>query len=184
MTITLNEHKSDSYGPRTFHNASQGITLAIAINFNTGGERLTTKAANGKIVHYDPTKEDYKVKARELYNMLKEHNCRVVNVAGNGIYTWSNGGYDQSYVNKEVYRILRLVNHNWKLDHVVSGGQSGADIAGLIAAAHLGIPCTGTWPKGFKMRFEDGMDIELSRDDVIEILEMYEDTLPLLKPKE
>lgn len=180
--ITLNEHKSDSYGPRTFHNASQGITLAVAINFNTGGEKLTTKAAKGKIVHYDPTKEDYKVKGRELYNMLKEHDCRVVNVAGNGIYTWDKGGHNQHYVNREVYRILKLVHHNWKLDLVVSGGQSGADIAGLIAAEHLDIPSIGTWPKGFKMRFEDGMDIELSKKDVEELLGNYEGSLPWLNP--
>ncbi len=33
---------------------------------------------------------------------------------------------------------------------VVSGGQTGADIAGLIAAKQLGIPTGGTIPKGFR----------------------------------
>jgi hypothetical protein len=33
---------------------------------------------------------------------------------------------------------------------VISGGQTGADIAGLIAAKKLGIPTGGTMPKGFR----------------------------------
>lgn len=33
---------------------------------------------------------------------------------------------------------------------IISGAQSGADIAGLVAAKKLGIPTGGTMPKGFK----------------------------------
>lgn len=33
---------------------------------------------------------------------------------------------------------------------VISGGQTGADVAGLVAANSLGIPTTGWAPKGFR----------------------------------
>ena len=37
-----------------------------------------------------------------------------------------------------------------KIDKVISGGQTGADQAGLIAAKSLGIETGGTMPKGFR----------------------------------
>lgn len=51
--LHIAQHKSSSYAPRTYANASQGVTLAVAVDFNTAGERLTTKAADGKILHVD-----------------------------------------------------------------------------------------------------------------------------------
>jgi hypothetical protein len=36
------------------------------------------------------------------------------------------------------------------LKKIISGGQTGADIAGLVVAKRLGIPTGGTMPKGFK----------------------------------
>lgn len=42
---------------------------------------------------------------------------------------------------------------------VISGGQTGADIAGLIAAKQCGIPIAGTAPKNFNT--ENGRNIEL-----------------------
>jgi hypothetical protein len=36
------------------------------------------------------------------------------------------------------------------LKKIISGGQTGADIAGLIVAKKMGIPTGGTMPKGFK----------------------------------
>lgn len=182
--ITLSEHKSESYGPRTFHNAAQGVTLAVAVDFTTGGEKLTEKAAKGKIVKYNPLTDNWLEKAKDLKAMLEEHSCTVVNVAGNGIYSWSLYGLDQNYVNKSVYRILRVTNFNYPLSKIVSGGQSGADIAGLIAAAHLDIPSEGTWPKGFKMRFEDRKDATHTIEQIEELLSSYEGTLPWLNPPE
>ena len=46
--IELLEHTSSSYGPRTWHNAAQGVTLAVAVDFSTAGEKLTTKASAKK----------------------------------------------------------------------------------------------------------------------------------------
>ena len=174
--INIREHSSSSYGPRTWHNAAQGVTLAIAVDFTTAGEKLTTKAAhkNG-IVHLDASSfaTDWLQASRNLYKMLKDKDLHVVNVAGNGIYTYAKHGFTQEGVNRMVQMVLDQVHQHWKLEHVVSGGQTGADIAGLIAAAHLDIECTGMWPKGYKMRFENGVDVNHTPEQIMEILNKY-----------
>ncbi len=173
--ITLVEHSSSSYAPRTYQNASKGVTLAIAADFTTAGEKLTTKAAGGKIVHLDARNfaTSWLPAARQLYKMLKDNDCRVVNVAGNGIYTLSKYGITQVMINDMVRQVLFQVDQHWSIEHVVSGGQSGADLAGLIASAKIGIPCTGTWPRGFKMRFEDGVDRTHTQAEIMEIINQY-----------
>lgn len=173
--IELLQHKSASYSPRTWHNAAQGVTLAIAADFTTAGERLTTKAANGMIVHLDAKDfaNQWLPAARKLYKMLHDNDIRVVNVAGNGIYTLSKHGITQVTMNDMVRQVLHKVDTHWALEKVVSGGQTGADLAGLIAAAKIGIPCTGMWPKGFKMRFEDGVDKDHTFEQVMEIINQY-----------
>lgn len=45
------------------------------------------------------------------------------------------------------------------LQQVISGGQTGADLAGLIAAKQCGLPTGGTAPKKFKT--EDGTNSDL-----------------------
>lgn len=159
--INIREHREFGYAARTKHNAEQGVTLAVAVDFTTGGERLTTKCAKGKIVHFDARNFTSEIAAKtdKLIALLKENNCRTVNVAGNGIYTYKRKGFTQEGVNSVVYMILKRVHEKYPLEHIVSGGQSGADLAGLIAAAHIGIDCTGTWPRGYVMRFEDGVDV-------------------------
>lgn len=173
--INILEHSSSSYAPRTYHNASQGITLAVAVDFTTAGEKLTTKAAGDKIVHLDARNfaTSWLHVARELYKLLKEHDCHVVNVAGNGIYTYSKHGFTQQGVNHMVLVVLEQVSQHWKIDHVVSGGQTGADLAGLIAAAKLGIECTGMWPKGYKMRFRNGVDVNHTPEQIMAIINEY-----------
>jgi len=165
MSLIIKEHKSASYAPRTYHNASQGVTLAVAVDFTTAGEKLTHKAANGKIVQIDWFNTlDKLYPARALYSALKKHNCHVVNVAGNGIYTLVKHGVTQGEANQYVFDILKLVNTHWPITQVVSGGQTGMDIAGLVAGVALGIESIGTWPKGYKMRFEDAKDVDMNEE--------------------
>lgn len=172
--INILEHKSSSYAPRTYHNAAQGVTLAYAVDHSTAGEKLTQKAAGEMIVKVDALHTfDHLQPSRALYTMLKKHDCHVVNVAGNGIYTFAKHGLGQVNVNQAIYEILYTVNQHWKIEHVVSGGQTGADLAGLIAAAHIGIECTGTWPNGYKMRFADGIDKYHTPEQIMEIINSY-----------
>lgn len=168
--LTVNEHTSSSYAPRTYHNTSQGCTLAIATDFTTAGEKLTRKAAKDKIVQIVWHKPEVVVAARSLYSLLKKNDCHVVNVAGNGIYTLQKKGVTQEMANQFVYDVLKLVNTHWPITKVVSGGQTGMDIAGLVAGCALDIETIGTWPKGLIMRFEDGKDVQMTADKIEKIV--------------
>jgi len=163
--LSVNEHKSESYAPRTYHNASQGCTLAVAVDFNTAGERLTHKAAKDKIVQI-AWGTDVITTARKLYSLLKKYDCHVVNVAGNGIYTLVKKGVDQKTANKFVYDVLKLVNTHWPITKVVSGGQTGMDMAGLVTGLALGIETEAMYPKGFLMRLVDGKDTYMWKLDM------------------
>lgn len=163
--LIVNEHTSASYAPRTYHNASQGCTLAIATDFSTAGEKLTHKAAKDKIIQYH-IETDWIETARGLYSMLKKHDCHTVNIAGNGIYTLKKFGVTQEDANTYVYSVLSLVNEHWPITKVVSGGQTGMDIAGLVAGCALDIETIGTWPKGLIMRFEDGKDVSMTEQKI------------------
>jgi hypothetical protein len=44
------------------------------------------------------------------------------------------------------------------IEKIISGGQTGADVAGLDAARLAGIPTGGTAPKGWRICLEDGSD--------------------------
>lgn len=54
------------------------------------------------------------------------------------------------------------------IDKIISGGQTGVDIAGGWAAVKLGIDCTLTLPKGFKQRHEGGIDVMHTREEIME----------------
>ncbi len=176
--IELKEHKSSSYAPRTYHNASQGVTLAVAVNHYTAGEKLTQKAAGDKIVKIDYFHGmDELYPARALYVMLKKQECPVVNVAGNGIYTLATKGVTQKDINQYVYNILKKVHEHLPLSCIVSGGQTGADLAGLVAGYKLGIQTTGMWPNGYKMRFEDGKDVNMNKEEILKMIIEYAEEL-------
>lgn len=170
--LTIQEHKSSSYAPRTYYNASQGVTLAIAVDFKTAGEKLTKKAAGEKFVSVEYGTNHVEA-ARELYKALRKYKCNVVNVAGNGIYTYSKYRITQEQVNRYVYSIIELVNRHWKIERIVSGGQTGVDLAGLVAGVKLEIDSVGTLPNGYKMRFEDGVDVNMNKETVEELVYGY-----------
>ena len=164
--VELVEHKSKSYAPRTYHNAhTADLTLALAVDFNTAGERLTKKAAGDKYlpIWYHTTAL---LAARELYKTCKRLEVRVLNIAGNGIYTLQEHGIDQDSANSRIYNILKLVHQHWPLKQVISGGQTGVDIAGLVAAHKLGINCVGTFPKGYLQRDFSGVDRSYSKEQI------------------
>jgi hypothetical protein len=54
--------------------------------------------------------------------------------------------------------VVAKVAEHWSITKIVSGGQTGADIAGLVAAVALQIPAIGTLPHGFRQRDEQGND--------------------------
>lgn len=64
--IEILEHPSSSYAPRTWANAANSdVTIAMAVDYSTAGERLTHKAA-GKRYLALPLDEAWIVNARKL----------------------------------------------------------------------------------------------------------------------
>lgn len=170
--LELVEHVSAFYGPRTGENArAADVTVAFAVDFSTAGEKLTAKAAGSRyigILFGSPVDDA----ARELAAFLQRKEARTINVAGNGIYTLKKRGHTQEFVNEWVYRVLRRALHMHPLEHLRSGGQTGIDQAGLVAALALGVPATGLYPKGFIQRNSNGEDKAHSQQELLALLEL------------
>ena len=179
----LQEHKSDSYGPRTYLNASfSDVTIAFAVNFNTAGEILTEKAAKGRIIQIPLVKGiSTKQAARAIFSEMRKNSWRTVNIAGNGMYTLRPEGITQEHVNQAIYEVLSYVHHYWGITRLRSGGQTGADLAGAVAGMVLKIPSIITYPKGYRQRTADGNDIIQSHDEALDTIKRYaEKIVPLV----
>lgn len=164
--LTINEHTSSSYGPRTFYNANYaGLTMAIAADFTTAGEKLTHKAAKDKYLAI-PIETQPIEAARKLYSAMKRRGTHTLNVAGNGIYTLAQHGWAQDEANDLLFSIINQVQEYWRIEEVVSGGQTGIDIAGIVAAHAIGINAIATLPKGFIQRAEDKIDRQHSKEEI------------------
>lgn len=162
--LIIQEHKSTSYAPRTYHNAhSADLTVAIACDFSTAGERLTKKAAGDKYIHFNLSSDPVDC-ARVLYSRMKRDNVKTLNLAGNGLYTCAKHGFTQEQVNLFLLHMLSPIHEHLGIDYLYSGGQTGLDIAAGVCSVIMDIPCTMTLPKGYKMRFEDGKDVDHTKE--------------------
>lgn len=166
VELSLRAHTSRSCAPRTWANARRAdLTVAIAADFDTAGERLTRRAAGDAYLAL-PLELDPIVAARRLYVAVRARRARILNVAGNGICTLHRLGCDQARINRHVFEILRPVCAHYRLESVVSGGQTGVDEAGLVAAVALGVRADGLLPAGFLRRGVDGRDVECTAADL------------------
>lgn len=155
--LTLSDDATtDGYSQRTIKNAhSADLTIALATDFTTAGERLTKRAAGNKYLAIDferSAPEQVEEQAQAIVKRLEVAAGSRLNVAGNGIYTLAQHGISQEQVNQRLYTLLRRVHELHPLTSVRSGGQTGVDIAGLIAAVALNIPAIGFFPKGYVQR--------------------------------
>lgn len=158
-----------NYGHRTWQNAAwSDITLALAVDFQSPGEITTKKAAGDKyLCHPLPISRDNMMEeARKIAEMIHRHpKCKAegirLNIAGNGAVTLAKKGVYTGYVAdllSFVYRFSEL--RGIKILEVRSGGQSGVDEAGILAAQRRGIRCSILAPKGFRWRDEAGNERE------------------------
>lgn len=165
--IVFQEHNLYGYQSRTVKNASADVTIAIAVDFNSAGEKLTkTSVLNQKKV-YIPV--DVSGSLIVTNSMISEIENKIppkagtegisLNIAGNGIYTMK-GKYTQEQVDKFTYDLIkRLVDHPFiKINSIRTGGQTGFDEAGAKAGRALGIPTTILAPKGWLFRGITGRD--------------------------
>lgn len=177
--LTIKEHKSASYSPRTYHNAAQAdLTIAIACDFTTGGEKLTKTVAGLKYLPI-PLELDPLQAARLLYRKLPQGGGSVINVAGNGIYTLSRHGWSQERANAHVFAILSKVHAYLSIKQIVTGGQTGIDLAGATAGVALEIDTVVTMPHGYLQRHEDRKDHAHTKS---EIMQQIQAAARLLQP--
>lgn len=174
MNIMFEEEQSSGYRERTIKNASADATIAIAVDFNTAGEKLTKSSVlqQGKL--YLPvstdifaSSNDVSMMAGKIVSELRKLNKDSIslNIAGNGIYSLKNtfpGG--QSSVDKFTFELLseivnKLTKENIKVNLIRTGGQTGFDEAGAKAGIKLGIPTKILAPKGWTFRDINSKDI-------------------------
>ncbi len=168
MTLVIQEHSSPKYSPRTFANAKVAdLTVAFAVEFCTAGEKCTHKAAGDRYVSIDILRSSPIEAARVLWKHCNRWEVQTLNIAGNGIYTLANHEWSQERINQYVYDVLAILTKYLPIFKIVSGGQTGVDIAGLVAAYKLGIPCVGTLPKGFIQRDFSGRDREYPKERIV-----------------
>ena len=154
---------NNSYPSRTRENANwSDITIALAQDFNTAGEKLTKSAAGNKYVSSILAAEfnDASEIAKNLYNQIKtkgKTDNLKINIAGNGIYSMKQS---QSYYNNLMTQILmKLQDKGVTISEIRSGGQTGIDEAGIIAAQRLEIPNEIHSTANFMFRDKSGKDI-------------------------
>ena len=175
VEIDFQEEPTEGYKNRTVKNASADATIALAYDFTSAGEKLTKSSVidqNKKYIPLSiPKKTDtsdvnnasIKTQIDIIVNALNSVNAKTLNIAGNGIYTMKDAGWNQEEVDLMTYRILKGVlespNLKNKIVSIRSGGQTGFDEAGAKAGIMLGIPTSILAPKGWKFRNESGTDI-------------------------
>jgi hypothetical protein len=165
--LEIREHASPLYPPRTYHNAKVAdFTVAFAVDFSSKGEQLTHKAAGDRYLAVSLA-GDPRDAGRMLCEALQRHGAAVLNVAGNSIATLSKHGWTQQEVNAYVLEVVAAAHEHWPLKQIVSGGQTGADIAGIVAARYLDIPAIATLPKGFIQRGVNGRDAPHTKEEVL-----------------
>jgi hypothetical protein len=170
LALNFEQHSSSNYADRTRENAAKSdVTIAIATDFTTAGEKATKFAVDaakkmylgfgiGNSLSY---KESH---IKTIVDRIKGLNKKsvVINIAGNGIYTLKDK-YSQEEVDKFTKEFLGdIVQELAKSGINVSirtGGQTGFDEAGAKAGIALGLPTTILAPKGWKMRDASGKDI-------------------------
>lgn len=156
--LLLQAHDASGYRARTRENAlGADLTVAMAQDFQTGGEVLTHRMAGERYVGV-PLGDSVPSMAEAILKRMTHFNAFTLNIAGNGIYTLSKHGWSQDSVNRKVFEVLARVHAARPLSRIRSGGQTGVDTAGLVAGLALGVPVLGLYPKNFVQRFADGTD--------------------------
>lgn len=174
--IVFEEDDSSNYANRTKKNAMADVTIAIAFDFKTAGEKLTKKSVlnNNKLYLPVSLEELHKEFAGQIIgNYLTSLSKSIIslnkeeitlNIAGNGIYTLQNSHYHNQKVIDGVVHIflkelIKRLDNKIKITEIRSGGQTGVDEAGIKAAVKLNIPARILAPKGWCFRDKNGDDI-------------------------
>lgn len=156
----------NGYRERTIYNANVAdLTVAFAMDFGTAGERLTRRAAGRNYIDV-PIKMPAEAAAHRIAHRVAMLQAKSLNIAGNGMHTLSSRyELEEIDVDRYVLRVLRRVHELRPITQVRSGGQTGADTAGLRAALRLRIPAVAVLPAGYKIRLANGRDVTQTADE-------------------
>lgn len=172
--LTLQLSDRVGYVPRTGENVAQSdVTLAIASDFSTAGERLTLKIARAyhkpivQVPHYTP---DLMLHVGKFISVMNRDGNRglTLNGAGNGVYTLPSKTQAEAdrFALLFLQTALNSPDRAFTLALVRSGGQTGYDVAIVKAALSLGVPalihCARSVDGKFLIRAEDGRDYGLT----------------------
>lgn len=167
MQFILEEDRDSGYSARTEVNAREAdVTIAIAVNFDSPGEKLTKQLVKKHNRVYIPVSPygDISEKAVKIVNLInstfqREKNYITLNIAGNGIATLK-GSLTQEQCDDFTFNLLYLIVNNVnlavKIKGIRSGGQTGFDEAGIKAGLKLNIDTTAYYPKGYRIRDLEG----------------------------
>lgn len=163
--IEFIENKIWGYPARTEENVvNSDFTLAIATDFETAGERLTKNLCKKYKKPYIGASL-YKANGVDFCTQIICNNkdlklAKIINVAGNGLYTLKSYYHSQEEVDSFVYEILRnFKSCGFSFTTICSGGQTGVDEAALKAAEKLRLKAICRAPKGWCFRDINGNDI-------------------------
>jgi hypothetical protein len=155
--------------------------MATAADYSTGGERLTAQVAQGRYIPLPLYLEPQEAGTR-LAQFMTEHHAHSLNVAGNGIYTLHKKGWSPEAVYQWIYECIAAAHALRPIVRIQTGGQTGADMAGAIAAFKLAIPCVVLMPAGFKQRDVRERDFFVPPDELLETIMHTATLLKALTP--
>lgn len=168
--IEFIEDRCTNYQHRTFLNVDNAeFTLIFAADLTTAGEKCTLNAcrncerpvASFLIGRDGRISDDQVGKLNTCIEYLKENKCTSLNIAGNGIYTFIKYGVSQERLNDLVTNFIHhLISTGCNITSLRSGGQTGADEAGLVAGDRLGLKTICLCPKGWRFRDVHNQDIK------------------------
>ena len=173
--IRFIQDDSSKYQDRTRKNVQQSYaTVCFAVDYSTAGEKLTAKCCKelGKPILQIVINPNTKNIKRGQNKAITDFNAELLkykgielNIAGNGIYTLHRYNITQEQIDNIVLRYIQYIKKAGVfLSTIRSGGQTGADEAGLKAADKCGITAYCLAPQGWKMRTAMGKDVTDERD--------------------
>jgi hypothetical protein len=172
--LVVSESSASDWPTRTKRNVDAAdVTIAMAHDYSTGGERLTKRLAESRgysrFIEFAGSIDNF---AKNIVAGLTNTRGTSINVAGNGIYTWKLGGKTQEQVNQMMFDTLSRVKEMYpNLRTIITGGQTGSDIAGAIAGRALGLNVDVHMPKGFLQKNADGKTVSNTKEGITKYIE-------------
>tara|TARA_Y100000593_G_C4320160_1_gene343371 strand:+ start:6278 stop:6862 length:585 start_codon:yes stop_codon:yes gene_type:complete len=187
MTIELLQHDIFGYKARTIENAKKADhTILFCANKASSGSKLTKQfSSRYTMIDVDMdaiNKPNYmnhvRLKAAmKIVREIRDIESPKLNIAGNTMFTFYLHHIRQEDVNQFIYDVLRIVMTYVPIEEIRSGGQTGADVAGLVAAYKLGIPAIGLYPAEYMIRTFEGEDVYSSADEQMWYIENWAEEL-------